>query len=142
MRARPAERWPRSRTDPGLIRPLWVLVCFQIDEEYKQAAQFYAHALAANPHNAYAANGLGVLLAEKGHFLQARETFVQVREANPDDLDVWINLAHANLELGVFASAIKLVRRCATASAQGLGRNPPLTSRGLPGKKHHSTRAP
>ena len=99
------------------------------------------HALVIAPHNAFAANGMGVLLAEKGHYLQARETFVQVRRAAaigatpldggsrgrrtralstqpprqvrdnvPDSLDVWVNLAHANLELGVFASAIKLVR--------------------------------
>jgi len=33
-----------------------------------------------------------------------------VRDNVPDSLDVWVNLAHANLELGVFASAIKLVR--------------------------------
>ena len=51
----------------------------QSDAEIKQAAQFYAHALVIDPHNAFAANGMGVLLAEKGHFLQARETFVQVR---------------------------------------------------------------
>ena len=80
----------------------------------------------------YAANGLGVLLAEKGHFYQARETFAAVRDANGDNLDFLVNLAHSNLELGMFPSAVKLVRSMTAASPRVGGRGAPHTHTKVP----------
>lgn len=45
-----------------------------------------------------AANGLGMVLAEKGTLDQAKDVFARVREVSAEVLgDVWINLAHVYL---------------------------------------------
>lgn len=44
------------------------------------------------------ANGLGMVLAEKGALDHAKDVFARVREVSAEALgDVWINLAHAYL---------------------------------------------
>jgi hypothetical protein len=44
--------------------------------------------------NAYAANGLGIVLAERGQLTEARSVFTMIREAMPDLTPVVLNLAH------------------------------------------------
>ena len=44
--------------------------------------------------NAYAANGLGVVLFERGQMQEARSVFSSIREALPDMNPASLNLAH------------------------------------------------
>jgi len=46
---------------------------------------------------------------ERGHSTEAKDFFVQVREATGDMPDVWINLAHVYLAQGQHVNAIKMV---------------------------------
>ncbi|TQE04734.1 hypothetical protein C1H46_009587 [Malus baccata] len=52
--------------------------------------------------NLYAANGAGVVFAEKSHFDVSKDIFTQMP-------DVWINLAHVYFAQGNFALAVKMV---------------------------------
>ncbi|KAK4391860.1 protein CTR9 [Sesamum angolense] len=65
--------------------------------------------------NLYAANGAGMVFAERGQFDIAKDLFTQVQEAasGSSDVqmpDVWINLAHVHFAQGNFALAVKMVR--------------------------------
>eukprot|EP00574_Skeletonema_japonicum_P003093 CAMPEP_0201724210 /NCGR_PEP_ID=MMETSP0593-20130828/8030_1 /ASSEMBLY_ACC=CAM_ASM_000672 /TAXON_ID=267983 /ORGANISM="Skeletonema japonicum, Strain CCMP2506" /LENGTH=1304 /DNA_ID=CAMNT_0048215435 /DNA_START=52 /DNA_END=3966 /DNA_ORIENTATION=+ len=62
------------------------------------AADFYRRILQKDNANAYAANGLGTVLAEKGKLLEAKEVFNRVREVSGDTIaDALLNLGHIYL---------------------------------------------
>ncbi|KAL7487357.1 hypothetical protein ACHAW6_012955 [Cyclotella cf. meneghiniana] len=62
------------------------------------AADFYRRILTKDKANAYAANGLGTVLAEKGELFKAKEVFNRVREVSGDTiLDALLNLGHIYL---------------------------------------------
>ncbi|KAL0093325.1 hypothetical protein F4703DRAFT_1266544 [Phycomyces blakesleeanus] len=75
-------------------------------ESYKLAVNFYQQALKRDPQNAYATNGLAITLAENGHLEHAKDIFIQVREATVNNPCVWVNLAHAFVELKQYKQAI------------------------------------
>jgi RNA polymerase-associated protein CTR9 len=62
-----------------------------------------------DPTDIYAANGIGIWMAENGKLNEARDFFLQVREATAEMPDVWINLAHVYVSQGLYLNAIKLV---------------------------------
>ncbi|RHY24990.1 hypothetical protein DYB32_008574 [Aphanomyces invadans] len=72
------------------------------------AETYYKKTLASNPQNVYAANGIGIMLAEKGQLDKAKLIFAQVREAAPDMPDAWINLAHIHMGERRYGEAITL----------------------------------
>ncbi|KAI8062417.1 hypothetical protein BC940DRAFT_349615 [Gongronella butleri] len=78
----------------------------QRQEAYKLAVNFYSQALKRDPKNAYAANGLAIVLAENNQIDLARDTFHQVLEAMPNNPCVWVNLAHVSVELKQHSQAI------------------------------------
>ncbi|ORX50505.1 TPR-like protein [Hesseltinella vesiculosa] len=78
----------------------------QREGAYKLAINFYSQALKRDPKNAYAANGLAIVLAENNQTDQARDIFNQVREATPNNPCVWVNLAHVSVELKLYSQAI------------------------------------
>ncbi|XP_024969154.1 protein CTR9 homolog [Cynara cardunculus var. scolymus] len=83
----------------------------------EKAKELYTKVLVEHPANMYAANGAGVVLAEKGQFDVAKELFTQVQEAASGSVfvqmpDVWINLAHVHFAQGNFALAIKMYQNC------------------------------
>ncbi|CAO3590033.1 unnamed protein product [Absidia cylindrospora] len=78
----------------------------QRQEAYKLAVNFYTQALKRDPKNAYAANGLAIVLAENNNVDQAKDIFAQVRESSPNNPCVWINLAHIFVELKHLSQAI------------------------------------
>jgi RNA polymerase-associated protein CTR9 len=80
---------------------------------------YYKKTLASHPHNIYAANGLGIMIAEKGNFELAKQIFSQVREASPDMPDAWINLAHIFVAEERYQEAIQLYTVCLTKCYQG-----------------------
>ncbi|KAF6139198.1 hypothetical protein GIB67_040345 [Kingdonia uniflora] len=76
----------------------------------EKAKELYTKVLVQHPANLYAANGAGVVLAEKGHFDISKDLFTQVQEAASGSIfvqmpDVWINLAHVYFAQGHFALA-------------------------------------
>ncbi|GJX57271.1 protein CTR9 [Tanacetum coccineum] len=82
----------------------------------EKSKELYTKVLVEHPANMYAANGAGVVLAEKGQFDVAKELFTQVQEAASGSVfvqipDVWINLAHVHFSQGNFPLAIKMVPR-------------------------------
>jgi RNA polymerase-associated protein CTR9 len=82
------------------------------DRHLIHAKRFYENALLEHPRNVYAANGLGIVMAELGYMGQAKQIFLKVREAMPDMPDIWINLGHVYLSQGQFASALQMYRHC------------------------------
>ncbi|KAL3097804.1 hypothetical protein niasHS_000539 [Heterodera schachtii] len=85
------------------------------DASYRERAiAYYAKALKLRPHNIWAANGIGCVLAHKGNMMDARDIFSQVREATADFPDVWINVAHIYMEQKQYVSALQMYKNCVT----------------------------
>ena len=62
------------------------------------AGDYYKRILTKDNANAYAANGLGTVVAEKGDLFKAKEIFNRVREVTDDTIpDAHLNLAHIYL---------------------------------------------
>ncbi|KAL6076361.1 protein required for normal CLN1 and CLN2 G1 cyclin expression, variant 3 [Balamuthia mandrillaris] len=76
------------------------------------ALDFYWKVLLRNPNNIYAANGIGIIMAEKGNLNEAKDFFIKVRETTASMADVWVNLAHIYLAQGQFVNAIKMYQNC------------------------------
>ncbi|KAA0157558.1 hypothetical protein FNF29_00134 [Cafeteria roenbergensis] len=81
------------------------------DAAMKRAFEGYKSVLKLVPGNVYAANGLGMILAEQGRVEQARTAFRAAREAMLEAEPVAINLAHTELALGNGGTAVQLYRR-------------------------------
>ncbi|KAL7133247.1 hypothetical protein ABFS83_12G127900 [Erythranthe nasuta] len=84
---------------------------------YEKAKELYTKVLLQQSANLYAANGAGMVFAEKGQFDIAKDLFTQVQEAasgssNVQMPDVWINLAHVHFAQGNFALAVKMYQNC------------------------------
>lgn len=80
------------------------------DAAMKRAFEGYKTVLKAVPSNVFAANGLGMVLAEQGRLPQALAAFRAAREAKLDALPVTVNLAHVELALGSHTTALQLYR--------------------------------
>jgi len=78
----------------------------------ERAIAMFKQVLRIDPRNIYAANGIGCVLAHKGHFREARDVFSQVREATAEVYDIWLNLAHVYVEQKQFVSAIQMYENC------------------------------
>lgn len=83
----------------------------------EKSKELYTKVLAQHSANLYAANGAGVVFAEKGHFDVSKDIFTQVQEAASGNIfvqmpDVWINLAHVYFAQGNFALAVKMYQNC------------------------------
>eukprot|EP00946_MAST-07B_sp_MAST-7B-sp1_P005307 g5307.t1 len=63
--------------------------------------------------NAYAANGIGMVLAELGHREKAAKIFSAVNETMPNMLQSRVNLAHLHMSNGRYAAACQLYELCA-----------------------------
>ena len=61
------------------------------------ASDYYKRILSKDSSNAYAANGLGTVLAEKGELFKAKEVFNRVREVQDNIADALLNLGHIYL---------------------------------------------
>jgi RNA polymerase-associated protein CTR9 len=73
------------------------------------ASDYYKRILEKDPLNAYAANGIGTVLAERGEIFKAKEIFNRVREVSGDFLsDALLNQGHIFLSQKKHSEAIKL----------------------------------
>ena len=76
---------------------------------YEKAVEFYDKALQLDPRNAYAAQGIGIALAEdKKDFPAAVQVFSKIRDTLRD-ASVYINLGHVYGELKQYSRAIENV---------------------------------
>lgn len=73
------------------------------------AAQCYKQILRKDKDNAYAANGIGSVLAEMGELFKAKEVFNRVREVSGDTIaDAHLNLGHIYLAQKKHAEALQM----------------------------------
>ncbi|OQS02508.1 RNA polymerase-associated protein CTR9 [Thraustotheca clavata] len=80
---------------------------------------YYKKTLQNHPNNIYAANGIGIMMAEKGHLDKAKMVFAEVRQAYPDMPDAWINLAHIYMAEERHDEAIQLYQVSLVKHYQG-----------------------
>ncbi|XP_006647244.2 protein CTR9 homolog [Oryza brachyantha] len=83
----------------------------------EKAKELYSNVLKQHRGNMFAANGIGILYAEKAQWDIAKELFTQVHEAASGSIfvqmpDVWINLAHIYFAQGLFQQAVKMYQNC------------------------------
>lgn len=116
---------PGLKNDPYAFLSMGNIFMSNLGEKNRYAKNmslsevYYKKTLAAHPRNIYAANGLGIMIAEKGNFELAKQIFSQVREASPDMPDAWINLAHILVAEERYQEAIQLYTVCLTKCYQG-----------------------
>lgn len=78
-----------------------------VRENMRRSLEFFIKALQLQPNNYVAANGVGVVFAELGRYKEAKDIFLQTRQAAPVSfVDATMNLAHCFVELGQHAAAI------------------------------------
>ncbi len=92
------------------------------------AADYYRRILQRDNANAYAANGIGTVLAEKGDLPRSKEIFNRVREISGDTIpDALLNLGHIYLALSKHNEALQMYQsymdRTNTAGAQITSKN-------------------
>ncbi|GBF96613.1 hypothetical protein Rsub_09359 [Raphidocelis subcapitata] len=91
-------------------------------QSVENALGLYRSVLKAQPSNAFAANGLGVCLAEGGHLDAAREAFLAVQQAAVSSAgfmrlpDVYVNQGHVALAKQAYEQALALYDRAAAES--------------------------
>ncbi|CAG9321931.1 unnamed protein product [Blepharisma stoltei] len=78
------------------------------DKNLSRALQFYLKVLSLDEHNAYAAIGAAIILAEHGDYSQAHETFKQVFDAYPGLDFILVNQAHLQFLQGKYEAAAKI----------------------------------
>ncbi|KAG0084567.1 protein required for normal CLN1 and CLN2 G1 cyclin expression [Podila epicladia] len=77
-------------------------------ELYKKAFEFFDKVLKIDSFNAYAANGIAISLAVHGHHHEAREMFLQLREAASAIPTIWLNLALVSADMQQYRNAVLL----------------------------------
>lgn len=91
------------------------------------AGDYYKRILSKDNANAYAANGLGTVLAEKGELFKAKEIFNRVREVTEDTIsDAHLNLAHIYLAQKKHPSALQMYQSYLKRTEEG---TTPITSK-------------
>jgi len=91
------------------------------------AADFYKRILQKDTANAYAANGLGTVLSEKGELLRAKEVFNRVREVSGDAIaDAHLNLGHVYLAQKRHPEALQMYQSYLKRTEDG---SAPITSK-------------
>ena len=105
----------RAHLVMGNIRRCGMTVS-SMNDQLKESYKFYFHVLEGDRRNSYAANGLGIVLAEKKKLEAARDTFSRVRESNSPGSDIFFsscfNLAIVNMALKKYVDAIQLFQTC------------------------------
>jgi len=82
------------------------------DKHLNYASDWYKRILNKDTANAYAANGLGTILAEKGELAKARDIFTRVREISGDTIpDCLLNLGHLHLALSKHPEALQMYQQ-------------------------------
>ncbi|TMW60601.1 hypothetical protein Poli38472_000643 [Pythium oligandrum] len=116
---------PNMKNDPYALLSMGNIFMSNLTEKLRYAKNmalsetYYKKTLQLQPRNIFAANGLGIMMAEKGNFELAKLIFSQVREASPDMPDAWINLAHIFVAEERYSEAIQLYSVCLSKCYNG-----------------------
>lgn len=80
------------------------------DDYHKRAGEFFGKALSVDKGNFFAAQGLGLIFADRGIYSEAKEIFTQVRAAQGPTatIDSTLNLAHSLVEMEKYSNAVIL----------------------------------
>ena len=93
----------------------------------KKASELYMSILQKDTANAYAANGIGTVFAEKGEIFKAKEVFNRVREVSGDTIaDAHLNLGHIYLAQKKHAEALQMYQSYMTKTQDGTA---PITTK-------------
>ena len=93
----------------------------------QHASDFYRRILAKDLANAYAANGLGTVLAEKANIFKAKDVFNRVREVSGDTIaDALVNLGHIYLAQKKHPEALQMYKSYMKRAEDG---TTPITSK-------------
>jgi RNA polymerase-associated protein CTR9 len=76
-----------------------------LQDYHKRALEFFSKASNLKGGNIYAAQGIGVLFAERGLTADARDVFTTVRAHFPDSLQTSLNYAHTLIESAQYSGA-------------------------------------
>ena len=87
------------------------------EEKLKRSLQYFLKVLSLDEYNAYAASGVGMVLAELGDFKQAHETFRQVLDSKSDMNFLLVNEAHLQLLQYKTQSSLKLYTKARERNA-------------------------
>jgi len=91
------------------------------------AGDYYKRILTKDNANAYAANGLGTVIAEKAELFKAKEVFNRVREVTGDTIsDTHLNLAHIYLAQKKHPEALQMYQSYLKRTEDGTA---PITSK-------------
>eukprot|EP01083_Nonionella_stella_P178420 630226_1 len=93
------------------------------DDGLRKAWGFFKRVMELEPRNMFAANAIGVLLAERGFLNEAKSIFLQVREATSTMPEVWINLGHILVSEGNYDNAVTMYAkaiRCMDSSKSAI----------------------
>lgn len=91
------------------------------------AGDYYKRILTKDNSNAYAANGLGTVIAEKAELFKAKEVFNRVREVTGDTIsDAHLNLAHIYLAQKKHPEALQMYQSYLKRTEDGTA---PITSK-------------
>jgi RNA polymerase-associated protein CTR9 len=94
---------------------------------YPFSGDYYKRILGKDPANAFAANGLGTILAEKGEIFKAKEVFNRVREVSGDNIaDTLVNLGHIYLAQKKHPEALQMYKSYMKRAEDG---TTPITSK-------------
>eukprot|EP00743_Colponemidia_sp_Colp-15_P005507 GILK01005923.1.p1 GENE.GILK01005923.1~~GILK01005923.1.p1 ORF type:complete len:1224 (-),score=347.14 GILK01005923.1:129-3746(-) len=101
-----------SMVSMGNVFYSWALDESEKEDRYlERAMEFFWKVLSLEESNAYASNGLGMVLAEKGKTAKAKEVFELVLESMPNMPDVLVNLGHVYLAMKQHTNAIKMYEK-------------------------------
>eukprot|EP00729_Bicosta_minor_P005564 gene5564-32385_t len=78
----------------------------------KRAFDHFRAVLLKDPHNVFATHGIGCYFALQGRLAEAKDIFIQVREAATDTPEPWLNLAHIYFEQRSYENSMKLYENC------------------------------
>lgn len=90
------------------------------------ASDYYKRILSKDSSNAYAANGLGTVLAEKGELFKAKDVFNRVREVQDNIADALLNLGHIYLAQKKHPEALQMYQNYMKRTEDG---TVPITSK-------------
>ena len=104
-----------SALKEGIVRRSDPKVAKREEEHYERAYSLYQKTLQKNGSNVFAANGLGIVLAERGRIDEAKTVFQLVQEGmaarGAINADILINQGHVHLAKAQYVQAAKLYER-------------------------------
>ncbi|MDA0746226.1 MAG: tetratricopeptide repeat protein [bacterium] len=126
------EDWPEILSQAngamnyGIFRPHALVIrgrALEKSQEYDQAKAAYQQALAYEPHNWYAYNGLGVLFKREGNYATAQQAYRKALEIDPNSIVIRNNLGALYKNMGDLTGAEQEFRFVLASNPSDVGAN-------------------